>query len=92
MMSIGVPNIDWQNFLVCVPGVELMKLILESNSPEYFIAVVDAILTNEDQDKKVKFVVKRGEKSEIKTVRCNGGTVATIVLAKKELKKLVEEI
>lgn len=95
MTKICANELDWQNFEVFVPGMELMRIILESNSPEYFMLAVDAILSRMDDSlaKVVKFVIKRAKNSDNNSYKINSDTVIVqISLSTRDFKKLVSEI
>ena len=96
MVKICAGGLEWQNFQVFLPGMELMRIILESNSPEYLMLVGDAVLCQEEATgpiKTVKFVIQRSKKSDFSFFRRDSDTlIANISINTKDFKKLVSEI
>lgn len=95
MTKICAGGLEWQEFEVFLPGMELMRIILESNSPEYFILAGDSILTKMDDNKEanVKFLVQRARKSDYSTFKRDSDTIIiNISLSTRDFKKLVSEI
>ena len=92
MRSICAGDLEWQNFEVFLPGIELMKIILESNSPEYLLAIADKLLRNDEIMKVVKLIVKRDSKPDFDTNKYKETVIATIIISNNDLGKMVKEI
>ena len=92
MRSICAGDLEWQNFEVFLPGIELMKIILESNSPEYLLAIADKLLRNDEITKVVKLIVKRDSKPDFDTNKYKETVIATIIISNNDLGKMVKEI
>lgn len=92
LKSICCDNIDWKEFQVFIPSCEMVKMMLESLTPEYLMTVCDNV--NLDTHQHVKISVLKGQKeTSIFTINQNIDTMLVYIsISNKRLKEIEKKL